>query len=286
MPRTPEYPVPALEKGLDIVEALAAEAAPQSLGELAAGLKRSSSELFRMLNCLERRGYVAREAVSGKYGLTLKLFALSHVHSVTEKLLLAARGPMQGLTERFQVSCHLSVLERGRLLVVAQEMSPEPVRISIEVGATFEAAKTASGRLLLAWEKSEDGTYGTNRTDRTYGKAGKESAELENVFVRIRKSGVSVAESETIEGVRDLAVLVGRPEAGVMAALAVTRLLRRGQKADEAALLAGMRAAAAEITGALGLGDGTDKTGGEIAEARKGGGADKKTVRTGAQVLR
>ena len=270
MRKAPDYPVPALEKGLDIIEALAAEAVPQSLAELAARMKRSSSELFRMLNCLERRGYVAREAVSGKYGLSLKLFALSHVHSVTEKLLQAARRPMQGLTEKFQVSCHLSVLERGRLLVVAQEMSPEPVRISIEVGATFEAAKTASGRLLLAWGRSreaEDRAYGTNRTDRTYGK---ERAELGKIFAQIRKSGVSTAESETIEGVRDLAVLVGKPETGVMAALAVTRLLRRGQKADEVALLAGMHAAANEITAALGL----------------SGGAEKKKVRTGGQVLR
>lgn len=258
MPRTPEYPVPALEKGLDIVEALAAERVPQSLAELAARMKRSSSELFRMLNCLERRGYIAREAVSGKYGLSLKLFALSHVHSVTEKLLLAARRPMQALTEKFRISCHLSVLERGKLLVVAQELSPEPVRISIEVGAAFPAEETASGRLLLAWGKAGDGAenraYGTKRTDGPYGKADKGRAALENVFGRIRKSGVSTAESETIEGVRDLAVLVGKPGTGVMAALAVTRLLRRGQKADEAKLLAGMRAAAAEITTALGLG--------------------------------
>ncbi len=287
MPKSPEYPVPALEKGLDIVEALAAEAAPQSLAELAAGLKRSSSELFRMLNCLERRGYVAREAVSGKYGLSLKLFALAHGHAVTEKLLVAARRPMQRLTDEFRVSCHLSVLERGELLVVAQEVSPEPVRISIEVGATFEAEKTASGRLLLAWGNaraaggSENRAYRTNGTHGTYGKQGKD-VELEKVFAQIRRSGVSVAESETIEGVRDLAVLVGTRESGVMAALAVTRLLRRGQKADEAKLLAGMRAAAAEITCALGLSGAKV----EIAEARKGGGAEKKKVRRGSQVLR
>ena len=282
MRKAPDYPVPALEKGLDIIEALAAEAVPQSLAELAARLKRSSSELFRMLNCLERRGYVAREAVSGKYGLSLKLFALSHVHSVTEKLLQAARRPMQALTEAFQVSCHLSVPERGRLLVVAQEMSPEPVRISIEVGATFEAAKTASGRLLLAWTRSEDEAGGTNGTDRTYGKEGKERAELETVFARIRKSGMSAAESETIEGVRDLAVLVGKPEAGLVAALAVTRLLRRGQKADEAALLAGMRGAAAEITGALGLAraKGDIWADGKIAETRNGESAKKRTRAT------
>lgn len=258
MRKSPDYPVPALEKGLDILEALAAEPAPQSLAELAARMKRSSSALFRMLNCLERRGYVARETVSGKYGLSLKLFALAHAHSVTEKLLEAAREPMWRLTEAFRVSCHLSVLERGRLLVVAQALSPEPVRLSIEVGASFAAEKTASGRLLLAWaDGSRSRVHGTGGAGGGMAKAQNKGGGREDVFAQIRKRGFSAAESESIEGVRDLAVLVGRPESGVLAALAVTRLLKRGQKADEATLLAGMRVAAAEITAGLGLGNGS-----------------------------
>ena len=51
------YPVPALEKGLDLLELLSARADPQSLTALARTLGRSSSELFRMITCLERRGY-------------------------------------------------------------------------------------------------------------------------------------------------------------------------------------------------------------------------------------
>lgn len=243
MPKSPNYPVPALEKGLDILEALAAAAVPQSLTELAARLERSSSELFRMLNCLERRGYLARDAVSGKYGLSLKLFALGHEHSTAGKLLAAARGPMQALTEKFRESCHLSVLERGRLLVLAQEESPERVRLSIEVGGTFEPERTASGRLLLAFAPSGNGASATASHE----------ASLERELTRIRRDGVSAARSETIEGVRDLAVLVGRPESGVTAALAVTRLLRRGETTDEAALLAGMKATAEQITAVLGL---------------------------------
>ena len=70
----------------------------------------------------------------------------------------------------------------------------------------------------------------------------------------VAESGLSTAESETIEGVRDVAVLVGNPTLGITAALAVTRLLRRGAPGDEAKLVTGMRAAAAEITKTLGLG--------------------------------
>jgi DNA-binding IclR family transcriptional regulator len=234
---SPDYRVPALEKGLDLVEALAAAAVPQSLAELAVRLDRSSSELFRMLNCLERRGYIAREAVSGKYALSLRLYALAHAHSPTEKLLSAARRPMQLLTETSRESCHLSVLERGRLLVVAQEESPERVRLSIEVGGEFDPVLTASGRLLLAFVRNP----------------GPAPRRLAATLEKVRRTGVSSAASETIEGVCDAAVLVGRPEANVMAALAVTWLVRRGKKTDETALLARLRATADEITTALGL---------------------------------
>lgn len=243
VPRPPEYPVPALEKGLDILETLAAAAVPQSLADLAASLKRSRNELFRMLNCLERRGYVTRDPVSAKYSLSLKVFTLAHGHTLVEKLLQSARVPMQRFTEKFRESCHLSVLDRGKLLVVAQEESPERVRVSIEVGGLFEAERTASGRLLLAFAP-DGGALAASKSE------GSAPARL---LDEIRRTGVSSAESETIEGVRDVAVLVGNPGAGVTAALAVTRLTRRGEPVRDQPLIEGMRAAAREITLALGL---------------------------------
>lgn len=253
MSKLPDYPVPALEKGLDIIETLSASAFPMSLAELAVELKRSSSELFRMLNCLEQRGYITRAPGSGKYGPSLKLFALAHMHSPTEKLLQAARRPMQTLTEKFSESCHLSVLDRGRLLVIAQQDSPERVRLSIEVGALFDPVLTASGRLLLA--QYDDAERADVLAQRPASRGAKPAlpADFDSTLATIRRTGVSTAESETIEGVRDLAVLVGGIRSSVIAALAVTRLIRRGQRADDAALLTGMKATAAEITHALGL---------------------------------
>lgn len=253
MPKAPHYPVPALEKGLDILESLAAAGVPQSLAELAARLERSSSELFRMLNCLETRGYLTRDEASGKYSLTLKLYSLAHAHSVAEKLVQAAQAPMQALTERVRESCHLSVLERGRLLVVAQHESPERVRLSIEVGALFDPVATASGRLLLASldEAACAAVLAESPAARALGPAGRRTLVAQ--LGALRATGLSAAESETIEGVRDVAVRVGEPAAGVVAALAITRLQRRDARAEDAALIAALRRAAAEITRTLGF---------------------------------
>jgi len=253
MSSTPNYTVPALEKGLDIIEALAAVAVPLSLAELGVKLDRSSSELFRMLNCLEQRGYIVRDDASGKYGLTLKLYSLAHAHSTTEKLLRAAELPMRTLTEKVRESCHLSVIDRGNLLVIAQQESPERVRLSIEVGALFDPVATASGRLLLAQldETARAAVVAGSPGGRKL--TGKALATFAHTLAELKKKSVSTAESETIEGVRDLSVLVGNPAAGITGALAITRLLRRGQRGDESALLAEMTATAGAITRALGL---------------------------------
>lgn len=252
MPPAHPYPVPALEKGLDLLEALAAAPGPRSLAELAADLDRSSSELFRMLNCLEQRGYVTREIVPGRYVLTLRLMTLAHARSATATLVGAAREPMQQLTERCGESCHLSVLERGRLVVVAQQESAGPVRLSIEVGGVHDPLATASGRLLLAFapEAERDAVLA-----RAKGLSAASRRALVEGWAKLRRDRVETADSETIEGVRDLAVLVGRAPHGV-AALTVTRLRRRRGTMTDGKLLGAVREAAADITRRLGLAEG------------------------------
>src|SRR5215213_812806 len=86
----PSYYVPALEKGLDILECLAAQGVPLTQAQIARAIGRGANELFRMLTTLERRGYIQRDPLTGAYGLTLRLFELSHTHSPLQGLLRAA----------------------------------------------------------------------------------------------------------------------------------------------------------------------------------------------------
>ena len=72
------YSAPALEKGLDILELLAHQSEGLTKSQLARLLQRSVSEIFRMLLCLEGRGYIAQVSEE-RYSLTLKLFQLVQV---------------------------------------------------------------------------------------------------------------------------------------------------------------------------------------------------------------
>ena len=52
------YAAPALDKGLDILELLASETEGLTRSEISRRLGRTVGELFRMMVCLEERGYI------------------------------------------------------------------------------------------------------------------------------------------------------------------------------------------------------------------------------------
>lgn len=248
----PSYFVPALEKGLDIVEALALAPAPQSLAELARNLNRTSSELFRMIDALEKRGYIGRDPVSGGYHLTLKLYGLAHTHTPVDRLLRAAELPMRQLADSIHESCHLSVLDRGDLLVVAQAESPEPVRLSVEVGYRVAPLHTVSGRLLIALMNREDQERFL-QSDQTYlAMAKRQRDKLHAAIQTIRDDGYHIAESARRTGL-DVSCLIGNPRVGVAAALGVPFLAGGTNEGKERKLIPAVRQCADAITDVLGF---------------------------------
>src|ERR1700693_3395812 len=86
-PRRSRYTAPALEKGLDILELLASVSEALTHSEIASRLGRTISEVFRMLVCLEERGYISRTGPAERYQITLKLFEIAHRHHPLQRLI-------------------------------------------------------------------------------------------------------------------------------------------------------------------------------------------------------
>jgi DNA-binding IclR family transcriptional regulator len=146
----PSYAVPALDKGLDILELLADRNDGLSQAQIAAGTGRSVGEIFRVLQTLERRGYLVRDPASALYTVSLMLFGLAHRNPPLRGLVQAALGPMRRLSTASGQTCNLSVLDARRVLVIAQVESPGPFGFQVRVGADFPVESTATGAVLLA----------------------------------------------------------------------------------------------------------------------------------------
>lgn len=218
---TEKFQVPALAKGLDILEALAFAIEPQSLTDLAHILGRSKNEIFRMLGYLEARGYIIKEDRSGNYYLSLKLYELSHTHSPLEQLLKAATRPMEELARKLEQTCTINSLHNDHVITVAQALSPRRVRLSFDLGKPFSAIHSVSGRLLLAYLSGDDLAAFLERAPDYQALNEVEQTTFKAKLVTIREKGYSSAVSEWYEGVEDIAVLVGNSNAGIMMALTV-----------------------------------------------------------------
>ena len=221
--RRPKYAVPAVEKALDVLELLSAQAVPMTQAQLARALGREPSELFRMLSALEARGYLRRED-NGGYVLTLKLFELSRTHSPHEQLLRAATAPMRELGDSIRESCHLSVLHRDQLLVLTQVDAPTSIRLSVEAGSLHSAVDTLSGQVLLANSPEAERDELLARRAEFQRRSAEERATYLAMLAKMKADGWGYAENARFVGGRDLSVPVGHPLGRTRAVLTIASL--------------------------------------------------------------
>ncbi len=144
------YRAPALEKGLDILELLAAEEHPLTMSAIVTRLGRSTGELFRMIQVLEHRGYVA-QGPDG-YVMTSRLFHLGLKRPPVRSLMEQALPEMRRLADQIGQSCYLAIPSGAASSVIARMEANTTVGFSVRVGYRRPMHETASGHVLYAFQ--------------------------------------------------------------------------------------------------------------------------------------
>jgi DNA-binding IclR family transcriptional regulator len=212
---------PALEKGLDLLEALAEESDGLSQKALADKIGRSVSEIFRMLSVLEQRGYVVRDADTGQYALSLRLFELVNQHPPMRRLQRAALQAMEALVAEIGHSCHLVAMNSGRFTVVSQSEPDRLMGWSVALSSHY-----ASARVMSAFQLPERRAEMASQMARQDG-IGDASALLERLQ-RISEDGYEIAPSDAAYGVVDVSVPILNQFGVAVAALTVPAMTQPG----------------------------------------------------------
>jgi len=221
----PRYSAPALEKGLDILEALSDSYEGYTLNEISKKLDRSMNEIFRMVMTLERRGWVQVDG-NDRYSLTLRMFELAHQHMPLRSLVSMAMPLMRKLVSRARQSCHLTVLQDGRVVVIAQIDSPDRWSFGLKVGALVGLRDTASGHVLLAYRDAADRDRMLAKHGPVDGEKSLPKAQLNKLLTQVRKNGYAETPSEQVRGIINIAYPVFGPDQNVIACLNVPYLER------------------------------------------------------------
>jgi len=200
----------SLERGLRLVETVAANGALTSLAEAArrTGLHRSTAH--HLLQTLVSLGYLRQDGETRGYELAAKPFQLTGRTWSPEQLATIAQPCLAELTRRSGEGSSFSVYRDGAVTVVAKREHDGPVRVVQDVGARRPLHCTAVAKAILPWLPAPElaGLVARTRFARHTPKTIVTRAAFEAELRRIRASGHALDDEEHIEGIRCIAMPV------------------------------------------------------------------------------
>lgn len=211
------YRAPALDKGLDILELLSDEPKGLTRAEIVKAMGRSPSEIYRMLERLVARNYVARSAEGDRYELTMKLFLLAHRHPPVRRLVAQALPLMDEFARQSHQSCHLVVQRQGGAVVIAQSSPPDVWEFHVRVGAELDLLSTGSGIVLTAFQAPLQ----REETLALWGNSGQAEklVSMEPQLQQVREQGYRIGASQQLLGVQDITVPILAPGGDAIAVI-------------------------------------------------------------------
>jgi len=230
--KKPVSHVPALERGLKVLEWMAAREEAATLTQIARGMDLGIPEVQRPVACLEESGYL-RHLSTGAYVLSGKLFSVASHHPPQHRLRRAAEPAMMAFAAETGQSVHLSLPDGDAALMILDVPGEGLVRLSLKSGARFHPDDTVSGALLAS--------VGAIAKPKGF----RMPAALKRA---VREARPFSRESRQVEGILDVGVLIRDAEQRVLGVLTASVITPRNGGVNLPALSAALMKAAARLT--------------------------------------
>lgn len=245
------YAAPALEKGIDILELLADAPGGLTITEMAQRLRRSISEIFRIIVVMEQRRWLRKDAGSDRYSVTYRVLDVAFRATPARTLTQVAAPVMHDLAIATNQSCHLVVRGDAFGMVVQRQENIGAVGFGMRLGATIDLITSCSGHVLLAFAAA------ARREAIIATLTGRDAAIRNQLLQRlevVRVQGYEMQPSARTAGVTDISYPVFGFDGHVAAALTIPFLVMidgsQRTTIQETRLL--LRDAAARISNGLG----------------------------------
>ncbi len=251
--------VQSIERGLDLLEALAAAQDGVRIVDLSSRVALHASTTHRLLATLSGRGYVRQNNQTGRYFLGPRVLQLAHAFDEHSTILALAHPYLQSLMEASGETANLALLDSGEAVYVDQVPSPRLVRMFAAIGRRVPLHSTGCGKVFLAYMtkaavgqilKEKGLPKSTRHTIATY-------AELEREMAEIRRRGFAVDDQEQDEGVRCVAAPIRDDTGAAVAAMSISGPSTRVTKERIPDLSRLVLTSAGQLSSALGYQDKT-----------------------------
>jgi DNA-binding IclR family transcriptional regulator len=199
--------VPALQRGLAMIEFLAGLPEGATLSELGSKLEISMASVFRLAGGLEEMGYIRRDEKTKRYAVTQKLLLLGQPHSGARSLVECALEPMRRILAATGETTQLCCLAGADCVMLEQLPALHPFKYVVDLGSRVPIHCCAPGKAMLAFlpDDTLDAILATLRfekhTERTLASREALLVDLE----RVRARGYALDRGEHFDGIHCVA---------------------------------------------------------------------------------
>lgn len=207
----PCYNIHAVEKALDLLNAICDEGGEVRPAELSERLGMNKVSVFRLLATLEHRGLVVRGDDARKYTLGLMAFEMGQKLLSGMGTLRKSRPVMERLARDCGEAVYMVTPHKDEALMLEMVDSYHQVKVATLVGRRTALTATALGRLFLAYDV---------RPGRST-KSAPVASDLQNELATLRHLGYVEEENSLGEGAACLGVPLFNGREQIVAVLAI-----------------------------------------------------------------
>ena len=246
------YGVRVLHKTLDVLEIVKSRDSGYTLADLTRAVELPKATVYRIVNTLEKRGYLDR-GQDGGYRLARKMFDLQRQDSIEQILSRAAQPFLQRLVDAHKETVNLGILNAGEVVVINTVESPLGVRMSSKIGNRRYLHSTALGKCFLAGLPDKDllrllRVKGMPRlTPNTLVTKPELMAEID----RVRKQGYAIDNEENEMDGRCIGAPVHSPDGRVLGAVSISSPLFRMDMSRTRSMAPELKSVCAQIADAV-----------------------------------
>lgn len=146
----PNGDVPALRKGLAVLELLASGEA-LTMAEIQQRAKLAKTMTFRILRVLREQGYIQHDAGTHRYRLSLKLLELGRAQAARLDIVQVSQPLLEALRAEFRETINVCLRDGSDVVYVAMVESQHGLRTTSLIGSRDPLYSTAVGKAILAF---------------------------------------------------------------------------------------------------------------------------------------
>lgn len=249
-----DYYIQSIKRAVQILNSFTFKKDELGVSELSERLNLHKSTVHRILVTLEDEGFVAKDQVSQKYRLGIKLFELGHIVKEQIEIRNYALPIMKELAQKTEESIDLNILSDGKRVSIEKIESPHDVRRIIQLGKSLPLYCGGSGKALLAFLPDEeiDKIIQKEKFIPFSPKTITDPIKLKEHLKEIRKNGYAISFEERILGSASVAAPILDYKGKVVASLSISGPTTRFTKKKVPILISLVKVATQKISASLG----------------------------------